>query len=178
MVMRIFSAFVVALTLALAACGDGGGERGAPSPAETGTSPALTQENRTPSPTAGATPVTPSITASEGPGGGAQDGASSDLPPGVEDTPLNRARQLLAQQFNARFEDVQILSIAAQAWPDACLGLPKRNETCAQVVTPGFRIVLVLGDSRYTYRTDELGRNIRLEKAEDFSDVGDDEGER
>jgi hypothetical protein len=43
-------------------------------------------------------------------------------------------------------------------WNDSCLGCPQTGENCAQVVTPGYRIVLRVSDATYEYHTDLGGR--------------------
>ncbi len=56
-----------------------------------------------------------------------------------------------------------VLDYAPAEWPDACLGLPAPDELCAQVITPGWRIVLRAGDVEVVLRSDELGNVIRRE---------------
>ena len=46
-------------------------------------------------------------------------------------------------------------------WPNSCLGCPKAGESCAQVLTPGYRVVLRVADATYEYHTD-LGGTARL----------------
>jgi hypothetical protein len=165
----------IAFALALAACG-GGDKNGEPTAAPT----ELGSDGNVQVPTTAGTavptspPGTPGATqAPDGSDGGGV--ADSDLPQLEEsDTPVERASKQLAIDQRAKLENVDVLSIAPMAWPDGCLGLGKPNEVCTQAVVPGFRIVLVLGDSRYTYRTDEAGRNVRLEKVTKTPNLGDD----
>jgi len=56
-----------------------------------------------------------------------------------------------------------VLDYAPADWPDACLGLAGPDELCAQVITPGWRIVLQAGDAEVVLRGDELGTVIRRE---------------
>ena len=46
-------------------------------------------------------------------------------------------------------------------WRDSCLGCPKTGESCTQVLTPGYRVMLRVGDATYEYHTD-LGGTARL----------------
>jgi hypothetical protein len=46
-------------------------------------------------------------------------------------------------------------------WPNSCLGCPKTGESCAQVLTPGFRVVLRAADATYEYHTN-LEKTARL----------------
>ncbi|MEY2984983.1 MAG: hypothetical protein RLZZ568_1600, partial [Cyanobacteriota bacterium] len=54
-------------------------------------------------------------------------------------------------------------SSAANQWTDSCLGLAKAGELCAQVITPGWRVEVSDGQTRWIYRTDQRGKIIRLE---------------
>jgi hypothetical protein len=51
-------------------------------------------------------------------------------------------------------------------WPNACLGLEEEGEMCAQVLTPGWRVILSAAGEQYTFRTDEEGQVVRQEKSE------------
>jgi hypothetical protein len=46
-------------------------------------------------------------------------------------------------------------------WNDSCLGCAKPGESCAQVLTPGYRIVLKASSATYEYHTD-MGGHARL----------------
>jgi hypothetical protein len=39
--------------------------------------------------------------------------------------------------------DVIIIRFEPVDWPDTCLGVPRSDKLCAQVITPGFRVLLV-----------------------------------
>jgi hypothetical protein len=58
---------------------------------------------------------------------------------------------------------VQIMEIETAQWPDSCLGLAGSGESCAQVITPGYRITVQVGEQRYQLRSDGLGQQVRLE---------------
>lgn len=49
-------------------------------------------------------------------------------------------------------------------WPDACLGLPTLGEMCAQVVTPGFRVRVLVGEVAYEFHTDQDAKILRQAK--------------
>ena len=78
--------------------------------------------------------------------------------------PVVAAREDAARRLGVRPENVSVAWLQRRDWPDACLGLPGPDEVCAQVITPGYQVMvgLPLGSS-YIYRTD-LGRNVRLER--------------
>jgi hypothetical protein len=74
-------------------------------------------------------------------------------------------RQMLMQQLQADFDEIEIVEIEEMEWPDGCLGLPATNEMCIMMITPGYRIVLEVNGDEYVYRTDQQGLVIRLEAA-------------
>jgi hypothetical protein len=129
---------LIALGLALAlvaACGGGGGA----SPTDT---PAAAT---TPSPNA--TPLAP--------------GAA--LTPSAEtDAAVQGVKDDLMRRLAVTSSDIDLVSINAQDWPDACLGAGEADETCATVITPGYEIVVRVNESSYTYRTDTGGSNVRF----------------
>lgn len=45
----------------------------------------------------------------------------------------------------------RIISVEAVDWPDACLGAARPDEACAQVITPGYRIVIDEGGAMIEY---------------------------
>jgi hypothetical protein len=73
-------------------------------------------------------------------------------------------RAQAAQDLEATGDAVlDIISIEANEWPDACLGLAVEGEMCAQVMTPGYRVTVQFEDMVKTYRTNEDGTVIREE---------------
>jgi heat shock protein HslJ len=72
------------------------------------------------------------------------------------------AQQWLASQLNVALEQVKIINIEQAQWSDSCLGLGKPNESCAQVITPGWKAVFEVNGTTYEVRTDESGSDIRL----------------
>ncbi len=58
--------------------------------------------------------------------------------------------------------EIAVAYLEAQDWPDSCLGLAGPDEGCADVITPGYRIVLGSPGDGFVYRTDQQG-NIRRE---------------
>lgn len=85
-------------------------------------------------------------------------GGESALPAAAEG-----ARFVLGQVLGAL--EVTIVSAEARQWPDACLGLARAEEVCAQEVTPGYIVTLAAGDALYVYYTDETGGRLRLAQA-------------
>jgi len=74
---------------------------------------------------------------------------------------FHAAADALAHQVNAPKESIAGVSQEEKTWPDSCLGCPKTGEMCAQVMTPGYRVVLRVSEATYEYHTD-LGGTARL----------------
>ena len=87
---------------------------------------------------------------------------SPELPP---EAVLN-ARQWLASQLNVAVDQVQIIEAEQAEWTDSCLGLGRPEESCLQVITPGWRAVLEVNGQRYEVRTDRSGSVIRVASPE------------
>ncbi len=72
------------------------------------------------------------------------------------------ARQVLATRLALRMDEVIITSVQPQEWPDACLGLAEPGQMCAQMITPGYLVILKVNDEQYEYRTDRDGNLVVL----------------
>lgn len=86
------------------------------------------------------------------------DVVNEPYPPGVA-----TAIAFLAQDLEADPGRIVVVGYQATDWPDACLGLGGPSETCAAVVTKGWRIELRLDSASYVVRSDEFGQVIRRE---------------
>jgi hypothetical protein len=75
------------------------------------------------------------------------------------------ARQILATRLGVSLDEVRILHVQPQEWPDACLGLATEGQLCAQVITPGYQVLLEVDNTRYEYRTDQSGDLVMLASA-------------
>ena len=54
-------------------------------------------------------------------------------------------------------------SVEFVEWPDACLGIAQRDVACAEVITPGYRIILEANGATYEYHTDGGSRAVLVE---------------
>ena len=52
---------------------------------------------------------------------------------------------------------IKVVSTDAIEWPDACLGISQEGVACAQVVTPGYKIVLEVNGKEVEYHTNQDG---------------------
>jgi hypothetical protein len=68
----------------------------------------------------------------------------------------------IADQLGVNPGDVEVDDFSAETWPDTCLGLPDEGEICAQVETPGWRIMLGIHNKEYEVHSDQIGENLRV----------------
>jgi hypothetical protein len=71
------------------------------------------------------------------------------------------AVKALSKQVNAPKDSIVGVSQDETTWNDACLGCAGSGEKCAQVLTPGYRVLLRVSGATYEYHTD-LGGKARL----------------
>lgn len=71
------------------------------------------------------------------------------------------AQKVLAQKLGIPLDQIATLNFEKVDFPDACLGLPKSDELCAQVITSGYLIQLAVDDLMYQFHTDLSGYDIR-----------------
>jgi len=70
---------------------------------------------------------------------------------------LAQARLLLSQNLGVSIADIDVVSVESRDWPDTCLGIAETGRDCAQVITPGYRITLMVGTDTYVYHADLHG---------------------
>jgi hypothetical protein len=75
------------------------------------------------------------------------------------------AKSNLAQDLGIPAQDIHIDLVDPVDWPDPSLGLPAPGMMYAQVITPGYRIVLKHGTETYEYRSNESGSILRFSPA-------------
>jgi hypothetical protein len=85
-------------------------------------------------------------------------GASSTASPDARKTAFRAAANELSRQVNAPVDSIAGVSQDETTWNDSCLGCPQTGESCSQVLTPGYRVVLRVSDATYEYHTDLGGR--------------------
>jgi len=73
---------------------------------------------------------------------------------------LDEARHRLSERLGVPEAQVSVEEVERVEWPDACLGAAADHEVCAEVVTPGFRIVLGARGGKHVYHSDLEG-NVR-----------------
>ena len=74
------------------------------------------------------------------------------------------ARGVLAEKLSLENpESVLILEAHEREWSNACLGLEKEGQFCAQVITPGYTIAMRYKEVIYFYRTNSTGSLVVYE---------------
>jgi hypothetical protein len=80
----------------------------------------------------------------------------------VDLTPAQRlAISKLAENLDLTPDKIKLISTEAVDWPNACLGIETEGVACAEVITPGFRILLEANGKQVEYRTNQDGTVIR-----------------
>ncbi len=135
----------VMVGLALAGCAAGPTPSQAPHPVpqQAGTKPALP-------PTEEAYPAPREISPAATP---------PAIPAGAQAS-VEGARADLAGRLGMPVDQVQVVQVEEVEWPDASLGCPEPGMMYAQVVTPGYRIILDAEGQEYKYHADRRGQAV------------------
>lgn len=72
---------------------------------------------------------------------------------------------LLAQWTGEPAEAITVVELRQTDWPNACLGAPRPDEMCAEVIVPGFAMRFALKDAAYLIHTDRAGHRFRIIEA-------------
>ena len=80
--------------------------------------------------------------------------ASQEL--GTQERLIARARADLARRTGITEGEIQVVKVEAVEWEDSSLGCPEEGKMYAQIITPGYQILLSAGGKEYDYRTDQL----------------------
>ena len=67
---------------------------------------------------------------------------------------VDLAKNDLSQRLNIPIEDIILVKEEAVDWPNPGLGYPEDGMNYAQVITPGFRIILKAQDKLFEYHSD------------------------
>jgi hypothetical protein len=95
----------------------------------------------------------------------ANSGAPRDVPPAAGtpsasgDTAWLTAA--IADDLGVAPETVQVVGMEPRNWPDTSLGCPQPDMLYAQVVTPGYLVLVDVSGERIEYHTDERGTVVR-----------------
>ncbi len=76
------------------------------------------------------------------------------VPPGAEDV-VKAALRDLADRIKIASADIRVKEVQAVEWPSTALGCPQPGMMYAQVITPGYKIILTAGGKDYAYHSDK-----------------------
>jgi hypothetical protein len=175
--IRPFSMFaLVALLALLAACGGDATPEPAAAPAPTETPVVVAADTPTPAPTPTPEPVeeesplpTPGRAVDESPLATPEQRSAEETSPVATpetgarampgeselDTLIRRAKEQLVEEVDGvDFDEIEVVSAEAVEWPDAALGCPQGDMMYAQVITPGYQIVLEADGEEYDFHTE------------------------
>lgn len=86
---------------------------------------------------------------------------TKELPPKIQSAVLSDASQRTSQPFAV----LRITEAEKRTWSDSCLGLSEPDQFCAQVLTPGWQVVVTDSKREWVYRTDTAGNLVKLEES-------------
>ncbi|MDQ7030599.1 MAG: hypothetical protein Q9O62_12885, partial [Ardenticatenia bacterium] len=82
------------------------------------------------------------------------------VPPQALRAIVGQLSDLLGREVNAN--EVQVILIEKREWRDTSFECPKPGQMYQPVVTPGYRIVVLVDTQKYEFRTDEEGQVVLL----------------
>jgi len=82
---------------------------------------------------------------------------------------VDAVRQDLGGKISISPEDIKVVKVSQETWPNTCLGLAKADELCGQRLVEGWRIVLSNDNLIWIYRTDHRGNLMRVEPTNNHS---------
>lgn len=81
----------------------------------------------------------------------------------LPNTIANAVKKDLANRTGIAPGKLKVTNYKQETWPNGCLGISVPDQICTQALVPGWRITVSDGQKTWVYRTDNRGRNIRLE---------------
>jgi hypothetical protein len=93
-----------------------------------------------------------SVAATVVPAAGGTPGVSGEMAPLIA---------AIAEDLGVPPESVQVVTTEPRDWPDSSLGCPQPDMLYAQVITPGYLVLVEVSGERIEYHTDERGTVVR-----------------
>ncbi|MBW3633099.1 MAG: ferritin-like domain-containing protein [Chloroflexi bacterium] len=89
-------------------------------------------------------------------------GAASPVP-GSTPVPQEIAPVItaIAEDLDVPASSLQVITVEPREWPDSSLGCPQPDMLYAQVITPGYLILVEVSGERFEYHADERGNIVR-----------------
>lgn len=82
--------------------------------------------------------------------------------PADPDAATAAATAQLASDLGVEESEIEVVSLEGADFSDSCLGLGGPDESCLQAITPGWLIMLGVGDQVYEVHTDGAGQQVRI----------------
>jgi len=76
---------------------------------------------------------------------------------------IGKARQDLARRLSISTDQINLAGAMEVTWPDASLGCPQEGMAYAQVLTPGYLILLVYAGNEFEYHASIHGNTLYCE---------------
>ena len=67
----------------------------------------------------------------------------------------------IAEDLDVPASSLQVITVEPRDWPDTSLGCPEPDMLYAQVITPGYLILVEVSGERFEYHADERGNIVR-----------------
>jgi hypothetical protein len=83
------------------------------------------------------------------------EGDSTTVTDPLVDDFIRAAKEQLAEDLDVTVEEIAVVRSEAVDWSDSSLGCARSGESYAQVITPGYRIILALDEDWYEFHTDQ-----------------------
>lgn len=99
-------------------------------------------------------------------GGSLQSNASPDTSDQTDNPIIVQAKEDLAKRLGVQISEIELLSFEEVVWPDSSLGCPQPGMAYAQMLTPGFLIILSVDDQAYEYHASRGTEVIYCENPE------------
>ena len=90
---------------------------------------------------------------------------------------VTRAKEDLASRLSIAVNQISLVEVKAVEWSDASLGCPEPGKVYAQVITPGYLIVLEAAGESYQYHSDAQRRVVCCEPQQAWPVLGDESAE-
>jgi hypothetical protein len=75
-----------------------------------------------------------------------------------------RVRLKAAKIAGLPVENLKIFSLEAVDWPNSCMGINTPGRMCLDVITPGYKVVLMDGARRLVFHTNRNANSVAIEK--------------
>ncbi len=112
-------------------------------------------------PAPGSAPQAAQTTAPSAPSPAAALSPSPVTNPSPQTNPsIDAAAAAAATRLGVARADLRVERVEAREWPDASLGCPQQGVLYAQVLTPGYLVVIAGAGKQLEYHTDERGKVV------------------